>query len=60
MRHCCGWFEEARDRGPRGARPDGKGGYFVTLPHGVVDRLNYLREPGQSYSEVILRSAKAE
>ena len=33
----------------------GKGGYFITLPHGVVDRLNYLREPGQSYSDVILR-----
>ena len=25
----------------------------VTLPHGVVDRLDYLREPGQSYSNVI-------
>jgi hypothetical protein len=21
-------------------RPDGQGGYFITLPHGVVDRLN--------------------
>ena len=41
-------------------RPDGKGGNFITLPQGVVDRLNYLREPGQSYSEVILRLAKAE
>ncbi len=41
-------------------RPDGKGGYFTTLPQGVVDRLNDLREPGQSYSEVILRLAKAE
>ena len=41
-------------------RPDGKGGYFITLPQGVVDRLNYPREPGQSYSEVILRLAKAE
>ena len=29
-------------------RSDWKGGFFVTLPQGVVDRLNYLREPGQS------------
>jgi len=36
-------------------RPDGRGGYFITLPHGVVDRLAYLREPGQSYSDVISR-----
>jgi hypothetical protein len=41
-------------------RPDGKGGYFITLPHGVVDRLDYLREPGQSYSDVILALSKAE
>jgi hypothetical protein len=41
-------------------RPDGKGGYFITLPHTVVDRLNYLREPGQSYSDVILALARAE
>jgi hypothetical protein len=27
-------------------RPDGKGGYFITLSHGVVDRLNYLRRNG--------------
>ena len=48
-------------RRPRGEhRPDGKGGYFITLPHGVVDRLNYLREPGQSYSDVILALAMAE
>lgn len=25
-------------------RPDGRGGYFITLPHGVVDRLGYLRD----------------
>ena len=40
-------------------RPDGKGGYFITLPHGVVDRLSHLREAGQSYSDVILRLALA-
>jgi hypothetical protein len=27
-------------------RPDGKGGYFITLPHGVVDRLKAMRGPG--------------
>jgi hypothetical protein len=37
-------------------RPDCKGGYLITLPHGVVDRLKYLREPGQS--DVILRVEK--
>ena len=40
--------------------PDGKGGYFITLPHGVVDRLNYLREPGESDSDVILALMKGE
>ena len=47
------------DRRDADRRPDGKGGYFITLPHGVVDRLNYLREPGQSYSDVILSLAAA-
>jgi hypothetical protein len=41
-------------------RPDGKRGYFITLPHGVVDRLNYLRESSESYSDVILRLAESE
>jgi hypothetical protein len=39
-------------------QPDGKGGYFIALPNGVVDRLNYLREPGMSYRDVIVRLAK--
>jgi hypothetical protein len=46
-------------------RPDGKGRYFITLPHGVPNRLNYLRGPGESYSvprqardEVIIRVAR--
>ena len=38
-------------------RLDGKGGYFVTLPHGVVDRLKALRGRGESYSDVIIRVA---
>jgi hypothetical protein len=40
------------------ARPDGKGGYLVTLPHTVVDRLKALRGRGESYSDVILRLAR--
>jgi hypothetical protein len=38
-------------------RPDGKGGYLVTLPHGVLDRLRAVRGPGDSYSNVIIRVA---
>jgi hypothetical protein len=29
----------------------------VVSPHSVVERLGYLREPGMSYSDVILRLA---
>jgi hypothetical protein len=39
-------------------RPNGKGGYFITLPHGVVDWLKAIRDPGESYSGAILRLAK--
>ena len=39
------------------ARPDGKGGYLIVLPHAVLDRLKALRAPGESYSDVILRLA---
>jgi hypothetical protein len=28
-------------------RPDGKGGYLITLSHGVVDRLKAMRGPGE-------------
>ena len=31
------------------ARPDGKGGYLITLPHGVIDRLGAMRGRGESY-----------
>ena len=37
------------------ARPDGKGGYLIVLPHAVLDRLNAMRGPGESYCDVILR-----
>jgi hypothetical protein len=35
------------------ARTDGKGGYLVTLPRAMLDRLKSLRGPGESYSDVI-------
>ena len=41
-------------------RPDCKDGYFVTLPGDVLDKLNYLRGPGESCSDVILRLAKGD
>jgi hypothetical protein len=40
------------------ARPDGKGGYLIVLPHAVLDRLKAMRGPGESYSDVILRLAR--
>jgi hypothetical protein len=55
-----------RDRGHAargigsGGAPDGKGVYFVTLPQDVLDKLNYLRGPGESCSDVILRLAKGD
>jgi hypothetical protein len=41
------------------ARPDSKGGYLVTLPRGLLDRLKAMRGPGESYDDVILRLAKS-
>jgi hypothetical protein len=38
-------------------RPDGKDGYLLTLPDGMIDLLKGLRGPGQSYSDVILKLA---
>jgi hypothetical protein len=40
------------------ARPDGKGGYPIVLPHAVLDRLEATRGLGESYSDVILRLAR--
>ena len=40
------------------ARPDGKGGYLIVLPHAVLNRLKAMRGPGESYSDVILRLAR--
>lgn len=40
-------------------RPDSNGGYQVTLPNGILDRLESMRGPGQSYSDVILALAAA-
>jgi hypothetical protein len=41
-------------------RPDGYGGYVVTLPNGVLDRLKAMRCPGESYSDPIIRVARGE
>ena len=48
--------QQIGDRCPR----DGNGSFVVPLPRDVLDKLNYLRGPGESYSEVILRVAKGE
>jgi hypothetical protein len=42
------------------ARPDGQGGYLLTLDRRVLDRLAAMRRPGESYSDVILRLAGPE
>jgi hypothetical protein len=39
--------------------PDGMGGYLFTLPSGGVDLLRALRGPADSYSDVILKLARA-
>jgi hypothetical protein len=36
---------------------DGKGGYLLVLPRGVADLLRAIRQPGESFSDVILRVA---
>jgi hypothetical protein len=38
-------------------RLDGKGGYLLVLPRGVAELLRAIRQPGESFSEVILRVA---
>ena len=38
-------------------RPDGRGGYRLTLPDGMVDLLEAIRGPGESYSDAIIRIA---
>lgn len=39
-------------------RPDGKGGFVVTLDRHVVERFAAMRRARESYSDVILRLAK--
>jgi hypothetical protein len=39
------------------ARQHGSGGFYVALPHSVIDRLAAMRGPGESYSDVIIRAA---
>jgi hypothetical protein len=51
-------IEQTLPEGSKAAgRPDGRGGYVVTVPQGSIDRLTALRRPGESYSDVILRVA---
>jgi predicted CopG family antitoxin len=49
---------EAADSFP--AQPDDRGLIRIWLDRPFVDRLGHMREPGESYSDVILRLAKAE
>jgi hypothetical protein len=37
-RHCCALTEDREAE----RRTDGKGGYFITMPHNVLNALNYL------------------
>ena len=46
------------DGAPRSIGPDGQ--MRIWLDRAVVDRLRALRGPGESYSDVILRVAKAD
>jgi hypothetical protein len=52
----------SRRRRPRDQKAetslDGKAGYLVTLPHGVLGRLKTMRGPGESYSDVIIRALR--
>jgi hypothetical protein len=36
---------------------NGKGGYLLVLPRGVAELLRAIRQPGEGFSEVILRVA---
>jgi hypothetical protein len=36
---------------------DGNGSFVVTLPRDVLDKLNYLRGPGESYGNEIIHVA---
>jgi hypothetical protein len=37
--------------------PDGKGSYTLMLPRGLADLLSAIRQPGETFSDVILRVA---
>ena len=49
-RHCCALTEDREAE----RRTDGKGGHFITIPHNVLNTLNYLAALA-SYSDVIMR-----
>ena len=54
-------FVAVAQRFPMGWRAegglDGKGEYLLVLPRGVADLLRAIRQPGESFSDVILRVA---
>ena len=39
-------------------RLDGKGGYLLTLPEGMIALLEAIRGPGESHSDAIIQIAK--
>ena len=41
-------------------RLDGKGGYLLTLPEGMIALLEVIRGPGESYSDAIIRISKGD
>jgi len=47
-----------RPIGRKFAPQHGSGGFYVALPHSVIDRLAAMRGPGESYSDVIIHIAK--
>jgi len=45
---------------PKFVRQHGSGGFYVTLPHSVIDGFAAMRGSGESYSDVIIRVAKGD
>jgi hypothetical protein len=41
-------------------RSDGMGGFYITLPRDVLDKLKAMRGPGDRYSDVIVGLARRE
>jgi hypothetical protein len=39
-------------------RPDGEGGYLLTLPDSMIELLEAIRSLGESYSDTLIRIAR--